>query len=249
MPQITRSALLTMLLCAGLLAVIGCGTANDKATFDSDKGHETGWLPAKHAEAAKADYAACAECHGEQYDGGQSKVSCTACHLGGPTSAHPEDWTGNAAQNHAPYAKENGIASCAAQYCHGTQYEGVAESGPACISCHMGGPESMHPKDWGNYTYVKHALTVTYAGSDTSKCANANCHGSDLTGVKGSGPSCTSCHLGGAFSVHPESWKANLSEHKAYVANNGSLTCSNAVCHGTQLQGVAGSGPACTTCH
>lgn len=77
------------------------------------------------------------------------------------------------------------------------------------------------------------------------------CHGEDLSGGM-SRVSCTSCHLGDVAHVHPLSWvdiPTTLADHRGYVAVYGDSSCRNASCHGTALEGVAGSGPSCSACH
>jgi hypothetical protein len=93
------------------------------------------WLPGEHMTAAKADITVCTECHGEDLAGGISRISCTSCHLGSPTSVHPTDWV-PLFRTHGPYVAANGTAACANQYCHGTTLAGVPGSGPSCTTCH-----------------------------------------------------------------------------------------------------------------
>lgn len=70
------------------------------------------------------------------------------------------------------------------------------------------------------------------------------CHGEDLSGGIAKA-SCTTCHLGGPLSVHPESWAGDaiLTLHGQYVVANSSSACSNVNCHGSNLKGAAG--PSC----
>lgn len=124
---------------------------------------------------------------------------------------------------------------------------GVADSGVSCTSCHLGGVDSVHPTSWGELTYYYHAVYARANG--TSSCANVNCHGATLEGVSGSGPSCTSCHMGGVNSVHPAAWNADITLHKPYVGTFGTSACATAVCHGSDLKGVYLSGPHCNVCH
>jgi len=204
--------------------------------------------------AAQENQSACTECHGQYYDGGISGVSCTSCHLGGPSSKHPVDWfLPQLWKKHAGYATANGNTACANAVCHGSTLSGVANSGPSCTSCHLGGAISMHPTSWGTGTTGIDQNHSAYASSNgTNACANASCHGSTLTGVDGSGPSCSSCHLGGSTLVHPADWNVDIDiKHGGYVLTNGSRSCANSACHGTDLGGVVGSGPACVqaACH
>jgi hypothetical protein len=128
----------------GLLAAWGCGDANPEASFDTDEGvHGGGWLPAGHAGQAEININSCKSCHGDDLLGGISLVSCTSCHLGGTMAVHLETvdgvpWLEGLSAGHGLYVVANGINSCRNTSCHGTNLEGVAQSGPACAECHPG---------------------------------------------------------------------------------------------------------------
>jgi len=137
--------------------------------------------------------------------------------------------------------------------CHGADFSGGI-SKVACTQCHLGNQQNVHPLDWNDLTYARHAGYVSQHG--TTACANIYCHGANLTGVATSGPSCSSCHIGGPLSVHPNptEWMNSTSPgfHGTYVntvLNRDTSSCANVVCHGANLQGVLASGPACSTCH
>ena len=158
MSQITKFTIMGLLLLAGLLFMAGCGssTPNSKASSgaNSEGQHAAGWLPAGHMTAAQEDEAACAECHGSDYAGGISRVSCTACHLGGVNSVHPLDWGTSIDAVHGAYVDTNTNTACASTYCHGTDLGGVADSGPSCTSCHLGGTTSIHPASFGTGSQI-----------------------------------------------------------------------------------------------
>jgi len=153
---------------------------------------------------------------------------------------HPSGWLPD---GHKTEAKAH-MATCAE--CHGANYAGGITK-IACTQCHLGNQNSIHPTQWGTYAYALHGAYAKLNG--TTSCANANCHGANLDGVGGTGPSCTQCHIGGINSFHPVAWKTNIVLHKDYVALNGDSSCRNAVCHGANLQGVFLSGPSCQACH
>jgi hypothetical protein len=153
---------------------------------------------------------------------------------------HPAGWLPG---GHATDAKAN-VATCTV--CHGTDLTG-ATTHVSCTQCHIGNPQSFHPTQWGNFAYALHPTYVSQNG--TSSCANVTCHGLNLEGVPGSGPSCTQCHMGGVFSKHPVAWNADIELHRDYIASNGSASCRVSVCHGPDLKGVFLSGPSCGTCH
>jgi hypothetical protein len=134
MSQIMTIGRFSFLLLIGLAVFAGCGsTPNDKATAIP---HTAGWLPAAHATDARASIDACKECHGNDLAGGISGKGCTGCHMGGPTSMHPVDWSASILTTHGKYVVANGSSSCRNAYCHGPNLQGVADSGPSCSSCH-----------------------------------------------------------------------------------------------------------------
>jgi hypothetical protein len=143
MSPITKLIFVCALLLIGIMSLTACGTSNSQAPFNVDtQQHPAGWLPAGHMTAAQTDAASCQECHGADFSGGISTVSCTTCHLGGALSVHPATWEGNAIlTSHGPYAVANGSLACANIYCHGADLKGVAGSGPSCssgvtVGCH-----------------------------------------------------------------------------------------------------------------
>jgi predicted CxxxxCH...CXXCH cytochrome family protein len=255
MPQVTRLGISALLAVSVMILAAGCGDPKNDA-FNPDTGkHKTEWLPQQHSIAASSGTTSlgalipstesCTECHGADLSGGISQVSCTACHLGGPTAVHPADWV-PVYSTHGPYVNVNGTSACSNQYCHGTSLTGVPDSGPSCSLCHMGGLTSGHPADWVP-VYSTHGPYVDANG--TSACSNQYCHGTSLTGVPDSGPSCTSCHLGGPTAVHPADWVPVYSTHGPYVNASSTSACANQYCHGLSLTGVPDSGPSCTSCH
>jgi hypothetical protein len=161
---------------------------------------------------------------------------------------HPADWLPVA---HSVAALAH-IDTCTP--CHGADFNGGISQVP-CSRCHLGGPFNVHPLEWdahGDLTYALHGGFVQQNGA--TACSNVFCHGANLQGVAASGPSCTSCHIGGPFSVHPVEWANQITLHGGYVLQNGTSGppnqgCRNVTCHGPTLEGVFLSGPACNDCH
>jgi hypothetical protein len=93
---------------------------------------------------------------------------------------------------HMTEAQTN-IAGC--MECHGEDLLGGI-SKVSCVSCHLGGPTSVHPADWADAAILtKHGPYVV--ANDTTSCRNIYCHGNSLQGVANSGPTCngtTPCH-------------------------------------------------------
>ena len=247
--------MITGLLIVGLLVLAGCGSEkNDKAVFDGDQ-HPAGWLPAGHMAAAKADETVCAECHGSDYSGGASGVSCTLCHLGGVNSVHPVSW-GTGSQiipNHGPYATLNGTGRCSNANCHGTNLGGVTSSGPACASCHKSGSPSAGCTSCHN-TPPAGTVAPNRTGAHNTTTGH---FAPQITLPDG----CNTCHNGaGTGTVLHDNGVTDVQFLSAYNAKSGPAvhnadgTCSNVSCHGGQttpvwLTGTIDVSTQCTSCH
>lgn len=117
----------------GSRTVPGCYECHDGAG-----GHPRGFL----SEAGDAfhgdDVAAsgpqpCSSCHGGDFHGGWSRVSCYSCHAGGP-SGHPDGWLNPiSASFHGRRVIQEGLGDC--RRCHGFGLGG-GTSGVACSDCH-----------------------------------------------------------------------------------------------------------------
>lgn len=167
------------------------------------------------------------------------------------TGKHPSNWLpgGHAFVSEQTHSSATASTDSDCTACHGTDLSGGI-SGVSCTHCHLGGTASIHPLSW-DPIYSTHGPSVNSGATPTASCSNQYCHGASLLGVSGSGPSCTSCHLGGPVSIHPAGWDPIYLAHGPSVSSGLTTTasCANQYCHGSSLQGVAGSGPACTSCH
>jgi hypothetical protein len=194
----------------------GCGDKSSQGVFSADSGgvHLAGWLPAGHRAAAAAGIESCTECHGGDFSGGISRVSCTRCHLGNQQSVHPLAWGNLVYARHPDYVIKNGTSACANIYCHGANLAGVVSSGPSCTRCHIGGQLAVHPS--GVETWLpqppgipgakpapagSHGAYVKQFAS-TASCQNAVCHGANLKGVDQSGLSCQACHSASLYTQY-----------------------------------------------
>src|SRR5208283_2753165 len=208
-------------LLTGIMFLGACGSENksvisaDPASGGDPHQAQSGWLPDGHAVAATSDLTPCYSCHASDLSGGISGVSCTSCHIGGPLLSMPDSYTLTLGTlsivypwmpgGHGLYTTKNTTSSCANQYCHGTDLNGVANSGQSCITfCHIGGAILAMPASWSTPADLKlplpsHGAYVNANGSGS--CRNIYCHGADLSGVSGSGPTCYSskCHPGVVF--------------------------------------------------
>ncbi len=245
MSLLRNRTLFLVAACATFMFLYGCSSPNSQSFIDPDTGkHAANWLPSSHAMAASSgttslgtavpNTAACTQCHGADLDGGISGVSCTGCHLGGPTSVHPATWV-PVPLTHGPSVSSGStpVAKCSNQYCHGTSLGGVAGSGPSCSTCHAwpftpgsvvcgschGIPPSgsVYPDTPG-----RHALHTAWTGTATASCSA--CHnGSD-------GASGTVTHSNGVVEVSILSTYNSKSGSASY--DSSSMSCSQVSCHG-----------------
>jgi hypothetical protein len=130
----------------GVATCTGCHGADlqgsGKATscyecHDGPGGHPSGWArrpnPPHAAAVALEGNDDCQYCHGADYLGGWSAVSCYTCHAGGP-SGHADGWVNRLSSSfHGRFVSLNGSVSCTA--CHGGDLRG-GTSGVACADCH-----------------------------------------------------------------------------------------------------------------
>jgi predicted CxxxxCH...CXXCH cytochrome family protein len=263
MSQIVKRSLAAIILASGLLAFLsGCGnTRND--IFDPETGkHKAGWLPEQHMLAATSGTTSlgapvpstdnCIACHGTDLLGGIAQVSCTDCHMGGPTAVHPMTWD-PVYLTHGPTASSDGTAACSNLYCHGPSLGGVASSGPACTTCHS------WPFDPATIT----CGSCHRVPPDGGKHPNiAGKHGKHATS---STASCDTCHTGASsYLGNHHNNTVDISFLAAYAALTRSAgtptyspatgACAGISCHGGQttpswLTGSLNVNTQCASCH
>jgi len=225
----------------GLL--LGC--SENKNPLPS-KSHPESWMQKNsenfHGNKVKVvGYSYCANCHGKDYRGGESKVSCYKCHQDYPhlqilnTSPEP------GAIYHAEFLNDESLDITPCQACHGTDYQG-GSSGVSCYKCHESFP---HVESWlisDNEQF--HGQYLKSQSWSLTGCLG--CHGMDFKGGK-SKVSCFACH--NAY-PHIEGWLESSSEafHGEFLANTdwNLEMCSN--CHGSDFKGGTND-VSCFTCH
>lgn len=138
------------------------------------------------------------------------------------TGKHVDNWL---PAGHMTAANTD-LATCAD--CHGADFAGGI-SNIACDLCHMGGTTSMHPAGWLRDACFNHGVYALNNG--TTACANIYCHGTYLSGVTGSGPSCTKCHAmphsatcGSCHAIPPATGR-----HSAHMTTGLNIVCGS--CH------------------
>ncbi|HKI51129.1 MAG TPA: hypothetical protein VJ995_03570 [Geothermobacteraceae bacterium] len=193
-----------------------------------------------HGAAATADVVSCQACHGADYQGGISGVSCSQCHFGPAGDKVPagETWT-HGTVPHNTTALTDSIAIC--NQCH--DISRLYGNGPAtCHDCHTVAP---HPtgQAWLDPN------SATFHGTDaTVPDGCTSCHGSDWLGGS-SGVSCMQCHFGPTGSRVPPaegSWVHGTIPH-----NTANFTAASAICNQCHnLNRSYGNPPAaCHDCH
>jgi predicted CxxxxCH...CXXCH cytochrome family protein len=184
-----------------MIAIAGCAEERERVDGGPAEGrvHPAGILDrtsdAFHGkELARRDYSfsLCATCHGDDLNGGKSKVSCNGCHREGPTACatcHRDGPTTNAHVTH----RVTGKLAC-------TECHVVPASWDAEGHILRGGKTDPAPAE---VTFGARAGAT--AAFDGDRCTNVACHGAKL--VAGGGTltsprwsdsghagSCTSCH-------------------------------------------------------
>ncbi len=195
----------------------------------------------------------CKNCHGESFNGGESKISCYDCHL----YPHPVGWL------HSQHIKENSFDLAVCKTCHGSDYSG-GRSEFSCNTCHLNSPEACN----------------TCHGSSSNPAPPEDIDGNTATTSRGVGAhqahvvysqtrfACSECHsvpsslndTGHIDSALPAEmiWGTLARTDSLNPVWNGS-TCSDVYCHGASLSGgsntapnwtvVDGSQAICGTCH
>ena len=208
--------------------------------------HPVGWVDSTsvlfhgtYLGSKSYNTAECQQCHGQQYDGGTSGVSCKTCHS---TFPHPQGWnTSSDPLFHGVYLKSNSYTTTACQPCHGTNYDG-GRTGVSCRTCHATFP---HTAGWVTTSATDfHGVYLKSNGYNLSECQN--CHGAQYTGGT-SGVSCFTCH---SSFPHVQGWttESSASFHGKYLEAKSYVATECQACHGTQYDGGT-SGFSCKTCH
>ncbi len=254
MPQITKISI-PMLLIMGLFLIVGCGDPSSKASFDPDSGkHVEGWLPSGHKAAAQTDPDSCTECHGSDYSGGISGVSCAQCHLNGSpitltgcTSCHGNPPSGTLAPN------RTGAHSTTTGH-----FASQVALPDGCNTCHNGAGSGTLKHDNGTVDVslmsVYNAKSGAAAYNADGTCSKVSCHGGQttpawLTGTIDVGAQCTMCHASGTSEYN--SFSSGWHDFHLSIPGIGCIACHDvtklAQNHFTSLNTTALEGPASAT--
>lgn len=239
------------LLLLALLLLVGLAACSEKRTTVEVGAHPEGWLT-EHGkmvlEGAEGP-ANCASCHGDDFKGGDARVSCknAACH---PSYPHPEDFLAvESVDFHGEYLATQAAWNAApCKTCHGQDYKG-GKVGVGCkdSGCHAAYPhadaftEPTSPEFHGTYL-------ATEENWDPTSCQS--CHGTDYAGGRvGVGCKDSGCH---AAYPHPDDFTNPQSGdfHGAFIASVAEWDLSGCqTCHGTAYDGEGEAKKTCLTCH
>ena len=205
----------------------------------------------------------CAFCHGTDYQGAETGVSCFTCHQG--AGGHPKGWTDPQNINfHGLYLLNTSWKLSECQECHGTDYSG-GTSGQSCMACHPQGPEAC------NVCHGQPPIDDSTLPIESERGVDAA--GAHKKHVTEEGFSCTECHGDIPTSVaHADRLPAEMDfVSAAQLASahgmqgvyqdtgsptDGNGTCSNIYCHSDGKGGPAAVTPSwvgmtmtCVSCH
>jgi hypothetical protein len=231
-------------LLGGLFVISACSDERNPVTVGT---HPEGWVDAASANwhgLATANYEQsqdnCQSCHGADYNGGSSGVSCYTCHGSYP---HMANWS--SPNNHGRYLLDEtgNISDC--QSCHGEDYSG-GSSGVSCYTCHALFPHpdryrSGHADDMENIYWqigreCQSCHGNTYNGNGYS-AKNCNvCH------IEAAGPAdCRTCHGNDDNAAPPlDRWDnqvitaVGVGFHQEHLSDGGAQDCEN--CHNAVVQ-------------
>ncbi len=241
---------LFLILFAGF--VVSCSDPVEPVEFNT---HPAGWAEENSDNfhgtfvlESPGKTASCENCHGDDYQGAVSGVSCfsSGCHTVFP---HPEGFgDATAGGLHTSAVAEDffwDLSAC--KTCHGADYAGRGYPEKSCLTCHTGtdGPETCNTCH-GSANSV--APPEDLAGNSSTTSPGVGAHqthlsASDLTDVLG--PACSHCHAdvtsfpsAGHIDGGPASADVVFSSFAtsdgelATVYDPSTATCSNVYCHG-----------------
>lgn len=185
----------TIIFCLGLAAAFALSCSKDRATTQYET-HPNDWNSPGSADfhgpwSQRTASESCAGCHGEDFLGGESGVSCYSCHAGYPHAGFDV-----AADRHANRVADLNWNLNSCQSCHGVDFAGgkvgvscrqchTAAAGPAaCNNCH--GDPPVHNggllRGMPAGSYGAHAVHAIQKGYACTEC-HASVNGLDHTGA------------------------------------------------------------------
>lgn len=252
MSQIKPSLVISCL--ALTLILYGCGDKNQK-TVTFEREHEAGWI-ATHKDSARAAIDKCTECHGSDYKGGISQVSCMStaaisgfkCHVGSPA----DNPTGCVSCHGSLPSGPFGTASPNRNFAHATHTALLTILGTTgndiCSTCHLGAgngtADHASATAAGDYKTAQVTLTPSLKLSTLpgqlsyvdGKCTLVSCHGGIVTPAwtdtinmaTGGNAACYQCHQQGDALGTPQYNSFYSGMHASHLDRGASCTdCHN----------------------
>jgi predicted CxxxxCH...CXXCH cytochrome family protein len=217
-------------------------------------GTKPNWAdPAQHGASAKrapgaSGFASCQICHGNDFAGGGSDVSCFTCHVTAPHPVAP--WRTLGGTTHVNTDPANAPV-CAACHFPGSPNNPAGHPDPAapapagtppgCFNntlCHAGGAGANHAVPFVDNTHFQ--ATQTTFDNDCS-----NCHSVTGTSPLPAAPLCTVCHTAGS----PLTLTSCTSCHANPPAGAAYPDIAGAHATHIALNNGAGTPVTCNTCH
>jgi hypothetical protein len=241
-----------------LLAILLVFSCSEKKKVLEVSAHPEGWtnqdspnFHGKMVEESVSNTQNCTSCHGKDYAGGTSGVSCmqSGCHAIYP---HPEGFTNQSNDNfHGKYLANLGFSVLACADCHGADYRGDGDSNKNCFAsgCHNVFPHKTGFAEESSQNFHGKFIADSLSWNIVS-CQS--CHGTDYKGEGYSGKNCVTCH--GAENMFPHPADFNVKEsagfHGKYIAENLDFDITSCQgCHGTDYKGNGYAGKNCLSCH
>lgn len=188
------------------VALAGCGDRNSQAVFNVDsRAHPFDDWVHTHKASAQANITSCAECHGADYSGGISKVSCTSptavsgftCHATSPAVNLTGCVSCHGGPPSGPFGSNDPVSAPNRQFAHTTHTGVLTQIGVTgkaiCDTCHLnaGSGTAGHAK--ADLAGGRSSATVNLSPAFNSNaavatfdkavnvCSNVSCHGGQVT--------------------------------------------------------------------
>lgn len=183
-------------------------------------------------DASGGSFASCQICHGQDFKGGASAVSCLPCHQS--DAPHPKDWRSKTALDPDPTKR----------FLHSSKTH--VSNGPVCFQCHFWAPGTGNPNNNDQLSHpVVSMQKATSQPSGSPGCyANTMCHDNQVAGHPV------------PFSANLLSNKGNMHYDAKDAATTQAVTLAqfNADCVTCHAETSASTSPtpgatACTLCH
>ncbi|MGB9080579.1 MAG: hypothetical protein WCD00_04720 [Desulfuromonadaceae bacterium] len=236
------------------LALGGCGDKNNKAVFspEGEGGHPSDWVRT-HKASAWTKVESCAECHGENYDGGISKVSCMSqtavsgftCHVTSPVA----NLTGCVSCHGGLPSGPFGTTAPNRKYAH-TKH--TALPGIGCDTCHFNagsatlGHATADAAGGRKKATVAGSASFPFVYNADGTCSNVSCHGGKVTPDFWTGSiSIVANDNGVCLKCHEQGTSAGVPQYNSFYSG---IFSPNGI---TNLHAfhVVDQGANCTDCH